>query len=837
MRITTTQQLKEEIATRAKLAGLDVQCSSDGAFHAEVVIVSEAPGEVEVSKKRPMSGGGGMKLWETLRRHGFDRTQVYTTNVCKRQVSFGDDKRHPINKHETQLWTDLLHWELSQLPNAKYILVLGNLALNAIAGKSGITHWRGSVLDTTIHDGLTTKQFQSVCAYNPAMVLRDPKLELSFAFDCGKLRKVADGKWVHIPCNVLINPSYHDATDYLDKLARDGKPTGYDIEVIANETACIGFANSGVEAMSINFRTQDGHQFTSEEERKLRRRMQAFFVDENVPLIAQNNMFDSSWLLFKDRIRVKPIWLDTMLAHHCLYPQLPHNLGFITTQYTSRPYYKDEKDEWKLTGNINDFWTYNGQDCCNTVDAAISMASELKAQSLDTFFFEHIMHAQPHLLRMVVGGVKMDMGLRAKFTTDVEAEVSRLLDLFYDAVKEATGDEHYEPNPKSPKQMTELYFSRLKLVGRGVSTNAENRARMFSHPATTEPKRKVLRAVDEYSKEHKFFSTYVTSGVDDDERMRCNYNQTGVISAPGRLSSSGMLWKNAEGIQTGMNLQNQPERAHGLYIADEGYGLGYFDLSQAEARVVGWYARIEKWIEQFEKARIDGKYDAHRALASEMFGIEYDKVPTYDRYDSTKGHVIPVGAKHGDVTVRYIAKRCRHGLNYRMGPDRLATVTGLSMSDATSAYRKYHGITPELQRWWSSLEEEVRKTKTLFNAYGRRFILLERLSPEALESIVAFKPQSTVGDKVVKVIYQCHEDPRWPLHARMLLNIHDALICLAPKHKLQLCLSIAKKYAEEPIMINGMPLIIPADTKISYENERGFHSWGSLKSIEIEAAK
>ena len=114
---------------------------------------------------------------------------------------------------------------------------------------------------------------------------------------------------------------------------------------------------------------------------------------------------------------------------------------------------------------------------------------------------------------------------------------------------------------------------------------------------------------------------------------------------------------------------------------------------------------------------------------------------------------------------------------------------------------------------------------------------MERLSPEALESIVAFKPQSTVGDKVAQVIYQAHDDPRWPSDARIRLNIHDAVIGIAPKHSVQRCLSIVKKYAEQPIMINGRPLIIPADTKVSYENENGYHSWGSLKSIQIEAAK
>ena len=55
-----------------------------------------------------------------------------------------------------------------------------------------------------------------------------------------------------------------------------------------------------------------------------------------------------------------------------------------------------------------------------------------------------------------------------------------------------------------------------------------------------------------------------------------------------------------------MNLQNQPERSHPMFIADEGYSVGYFDMSQAEARIVAFYADIATWKEQFERARFDG---------------------------------------------------------------------------------------------------------------------------------------------------------------------------------------------------------------------------------------
>ena len=166
-----------------------------------------------------------------------------------------------------------------------------------------------------------------------------------------------------------------------------------------------------------------------------------------------------------------------------------------------------------------------------------------------------------------------------------------------------------------------------------------------------------------------------------------------------------------------------------------------------------------------------------------------------------------------------------------MMADRLAETTGLPITEATKAYNAYHRTTPELRKWWADLEREVRAHKVLYNAYGRRLIIMERITQEALESIVAFKPQSTLGDHVTRVMYLCEDDPEWPLDARMWLNAHDALLFLAPHSKIKTCLSIAKRYAETPIKIKGEPLIIPAECKLSYPDEHGVHRWSQLEKV------
>lgn len=830
MAITSMGDMVREVHSRANALGLAVDCGPDGLFSSEYAIIAEAPGEREKQLKTPLIGSSGKLFWEFVRPLNLNRRNCYISNVVKRQLRTSTDEKVAISNNEVGLYASILQWELQQLPNLRYIIVLGNYALEAVTGLSGIMHHRGSVYDTSIQSVSqgTNRECTVIAMLNPAAVMREPKWEIMFKFDVGRLQDVINGRYHEHIISPIINPSPKEAIEWIDRMQDERLPVSLDIETIGGETACVGLANTGHTGMCINFRDRTSNRFTVSEECDVRLRHAKWGRDPNTRIIMQNGMFDASWQAYKDRTLLRPAYFDTMLAHHTLYPALPHNLGFLTSQYTTHPFYKDEGKAWKEGSDIDSFWNYNVKDCCITFAAYEAMLKELQQQGLSEFFFSHVMRLQPHLINMTVGGIKADVKLKEAIAIQCKEDVARLKAEFWKKVEEATGEEGYHPNPGSPKQMAELYFRKLRLVGRGTATDVKNRARMKQHPRTSQEAKDMLTAQDELAKEQKFLSTYAEMQEDEDGRIRCEYKQTGVVTAPGRLSSAQTLWG------SGTNLQNQPQRAHKMFVADPGYEFSYFDLAQAEARVVGWKYVIHKWIEQFEQARVDGKYDAHRALASEMYHIPYDDVPKEDWEMDKNGHMtIP--------TIRYKAKRCRHGLNYRMGAQELSEQINVSFPEAHELHVIYHRVTPELQKGWDATYKEVKEKRSLYNAYGRRWILLERFDDEALKSIVAFYPQSTIGDKVSRCIYLCESDPEWPVNtARMALNIHDALIAIHKPEDGEKVRRIMKKHAEEPIIIEGIDgvkreLIIPADLKKSFPDEHGVHRWSNLEKVMLAA--
>ena len=289
--------------------------------------------------------------------------------------------------------------ELGQLPNLKTVLIMGNFALDALLGESKITNWRGSVVQGAKLPGNRLGTY--VCTINPAYAMRELKLEPVFTLDIrNKLGAVLSGSYKPYPIDTLIDPTYQQALKSIKEVKSARKPTSLDVEWISKETACVGFANDPHHSVCINWRDDRSNRYTLQEEADILYALQDLcdsHTANGVPVIGQNAQFDTYALRLKDWLSVS-FSDDTLLQHHTLYPQLPHNLGFLTSQYTTHPFYKDEIESWKEGGTVDDFWRYNGKDTCITLRCWQRMAEELKAQDLWRFYKEHVMRAHPPTL-------------------------------------------------------------------------------------------------------------------------------------------------------------------------------------------------------------------------------------------------------------------------------------------------------------------------------------------------------------------------------------------------------------------------------------------------------
>jgi uracil-DNA glycosylase family 4 len=553
--VESVGELNREFVRKAQAAQLTTDCLADGNFGSTIAIVCESPGFRETQLKVPLVGGSGRFLWDVMKGFGLHRQHFYITNVVKRQLveTKGGDKRG-ISRSELVHWNALLQWELSQLPNLKHILVLGDIALQAIVGQNGIDQWRGSV----VGDG----ERDFIIAHNPANIMRKPSLEPIFRLDISKLDMVRRGVWREHNVTPIYDPTPREAVQWCDRMIQEGKPVSFDIEVIANETACVGFANNAHEGMCINFRGLSNNRWSVADEATVRRSIQRVLRHASVQLVAQNGCFDSAWLWYKDRIKTKPLWIDTLLAHHTLHPTWPHNLGFLTAQYTTHPFYKNEKSDWKEGGNIASFWEYNVKDVCITWEVARRIEKDLASQKLWDFYRNHVMRLQPHLIASTVLGNRVDITMRKQLEMEFGTSVDKLSTEFVAAARIATGDDTINPNPNSPQQLGKLFFEQLRLTGKTASTDEANRLAMIENPRTSDAARHMLIVLNKYKEQHKLYSTYITAEIDPDNRMRSDYKQYGTQYVPGRLSSSQTLWG------SGMNLQNQPEMLRGMFIAD-----------------------------------------------------------------------------------------------------------------------------------------------------------------------------------------------------------------------------------------------------------------------------
>lgn len=228
---------------------------------------------------------------------------------------------------------------LSRDPNI--IVCLGNTALWALAGKTGITKVRGTTLLST-H---TVADYKLLPTYHPAAIIREWTNRPTVIADLMKAERESHFPEIRRPHReIWIEPSLEDITLFHETHIRNCDILSVDIETSGSRITCIGFAPSPRLALVIPFddsRSKSGNYWpTREAELKCWRIIRRILGDGSIRKLFQNGVFDVAFLWRAYGIKTLGCAEDTMLLSHALHPESLKGLGYLGSIYS-------EEGQWK----------------------------------------------------------------------------------------------------------------------------------------------------------------------------------------------------------------------------------------------------------------------------------------------------------------------------------------------------------------------------------------------------------------------------------------------------------------------------------------------------------
>lgn len=777
-----------------------------GPRDAKIAFVFEQPDKFEVRQGRPLVGPAGREFDDCLINAGISRSECYLTNVIK-------DLDYPLTHYfiykqsrivgttkAGQEYIYELEHELGQV-SANVIVPSGNVALFALASRTGITKWRGSIIESTLLPGK-----KLIPAIHTATVIPPKSQYLNkhlITLDYIRAREQAAFPDIRTAERSLITgPSFIQCLEFLSEClyrGHRGSIIDYDIEIDINNYAltCISFAMSPHEGISIPFLNHNGDYFTPDQEATIMLAIARILEDKQIQKRGQNVIaFDGPYMLRMYGIKMHNCH-DTMVAQKILLPDYPVGLHFITTMFTEIPYYKDDGKQFiKAGGEWQKFWTYNIMDSIACAEAHPKQLIELdKQHNLPTY--ERQCKLLEPLAYMMEKGIKVDVeGLLAHRKRN-EIKLKELEEELWSIVG-------YQINWQSSKQLLKYLYEEQKYPvfksknqkGQWVPSTDVNAIKRLIRRGIREAT--LLRDLRHVSKQNAVYANL--DKIDDDGRYRSSYNPA--KTATGRLASSESIWGK------GGNQQNWPHELLTYLTPDEGYMYYGWDLAQAENRIVAYVGRILEMIEAFESG-----IDLHMKTAALIFNKPIEEI-------SCEPGSCELGS--GEDSERDWGKKGNHSLNYDFGYRSFAMKYEMPEAQAKWIVDRYHAAYPGVRKSYHALVKAMlSKDRTVINCMGRRRLFMDKWGDQLWKDAYAQIPQSTVADVINErglIFTYFNQDLFGPVE--LLTQIHDNIseqISMSlPWTEHAKILLRQKQELEIPLQWNDRSFVIPADLVMGF---------------------
>lgn len=804
-------------------------CTPTGPVNAKILIVGEAPGEEEERLGVPFVGQSGQELDRMLHEAGIARSECFVTNVV----------RHRPPQNRIELWVpekkkdilpgfipcqgkivhpnvvaglDLLRKEIKHV-NPNVIVAVGNTALWALTGLTGITSWRGSLLEFQEGD---SRAIKLIPALHPASVLRVWSQRNITVHDLRRVRKESQSPDIrHLHYDILVKPDLWEARLYLEGLLRrlDSSqsyvPLSVDIETRGRRfISCVGIADSSVSAISIPIMSTERPEgyWGLDDEVGLIRLMIQVFTHPRAFIIGQNFSYDQQYFA-KEWGVIIPCHHDTLTAQQVLYPGTPKDLSYLSSLYCEdHVHWKEEGKEWNMeSGEEN--WNYNGKDAARTFEIADGQAVSIERAGL-TEVFSFQMRLQYHTLRMMLRGLRYDSASMPA----LRLELHNLQQHRLTRIEKVLG---HPINPGSPLQLQTLFYTDFKLP-------------IVKHPKTKKPTTDdgamekfkerepllipICNWILDYRSFGTFRSTFADAQLGTDGRMHSSFNINGPYTF--RMSSS------TDAFDAGQNLQNIPTEesksfAKALkrgsaddlpdmrkyYFPDVAEDMIFWnaDLDRADLQVVVWEANDFDLMQMLREG-----VDLHIENAKVLFGLKMHQVVT--------------------KAMRGFAKAFVHGTNYGGSAKTMAIASGVTTREAELAQNRWFAAHPGIKQWHNRVLEQIQTTRKITNKFGYRWVIFDRLETAFTEAL-AWVPQSTVSCVINRGLVNIGENlprvkaGRLQRNPEVLIQVHDSLAGNMPK---DFDTELIRKELTITIPYDT-PLIIPVSIKTSPV------SWGDCK--------
>lgn len=548
-------------------------------------------------------------------------------------------------------------------------------------------------------------------------------------------------------------------------------------------------------------------------------RLQLLLSDPDITFCWHNGKFDCGRLKYLCNLDAR-IDEDTMLYHYCAVNEKrgAHGLKDLGQLYLQAPAWDDELDKIKRDYckqhkiKLGDFMyddiptsvliPYMQRDCIATLRLYRVLRRVGRPEA--SFIYGKLIEASNVFMRVELNGVRLDMDYLEDLEFELEKELEGATKRLNEVSATIWDPQQYshdtgakvkltdEFNIKSPKQ---LKWMLQQVLGYPVpSTDAATIDMLIDEVDAgliTNPRAKdFLQAIASVRKNSKYMDTYVQGlreCVCRDLRIRGTFNLHGTET--GRLSSSNP------------NMQNIPrdKKIKNLLCATPGYKLVQMDYSQAELRVLALLSRDPYLVSVY----VNGK-DLHDAVATEMFGPDFDKEQ------------------------RVMAKTINFGIAYGRGPGSIAQTFKKSMNEARAIIAKWFKPMPYVKEWIDNRRAMAKRGEACTTIFGRErhFVVTNEDLNHVQNEYINTPIQSIASDFTMFSLIEIDKFLRENnLDARIVTTVHDSIIVECKDEKdlvdlvAQTCVRIM---AETPLKyVPDCPVPFKADAEVGY-------AWGKL---------